>query len=135
MAEHVRNWRYKLDALYLLVMLAVILAFLAPAWRQPESIWVTPDAIYSDLTMNHWPNWWLVNQSLRQHGQIPLWRPAIMGGAPLVGNPLAALFYPPNWLLVALPLTPAFHVLLALHLYGAGAALYGLARRTAGCTR
>ena len=101
-------------------MLAVILAFLAPAWRQPDSIWVTPGAVYSDLTINHWPNWWLVKQSLRQHGQVPLWRPAIMGGAPLVGNPLAALFYPPNWLLVALPLAPAFHVLLALHLYGAG---------------
>lgn len=129
-----RNGRSRADAFYLIAMLAVVLAFLAPAWRQPESIWATPGSAYSDLTITHWPIWRLVNDTLRDHGQIPLWRPAIMGGAPLAGNPLAALFYLPNWLLVALPLTPAFHVLLALHLFGAGAALYGLARRAAGRT-
>jgi len=122
------------DTLYLLAILAVVLAFLAPAWRQPESIWVTPGAVYSDLAISHWPIWWRVSRSVREHGQIPLWRPEIMGGAPLLGNPLTALFYPPNWLLVALPLNPAFHVLLALHLYVAGVAMYGLARRAAGST-
>lgn len=134
MAKQVQNSQRRADAVYLIAMTVVILAFLAPAWRQPESIWMAPGASYSDLTISHWPNWWLVADALRQHGAIPLWRPAIMGGAPLVGNPLSALFYPPNWLLVALPLNPAFHVLLGLHMVGAGAALYGLARRAAGRT-
>jgi hypothetical protein len=133
-SELVRLKHHQADALYLLAILAVILAFLAPAWARPEGIWVTPGAIYSDLTLNHWPSWWLIRETLRQHAQIPLWRPAIMGGMPLVGDPLTALFYPPNWLLVALPLGPGFHVLIALHLCGAGVALYGLARRAAGRT-
>ena len=51
-----------------------------------------------------------------------------MGGAPLAGNPLAGLFYPPNWLFFLLPVAPTFHLLFALHLAGAGIALYGFAR-------
>jgi hypothetical protein len=55
MALHVQTGDTRTDALYLLDMLAVILTFLAPAWRQPESIRVTPGGVCSDLAISHWP--------------------------------------------------------------------------------
>jgi hypothetical protein len=129
-----KDWNLKTDTAYLIGMLAVILLFLAPAWLQPDSIWITPNTTYSDLLNNDWSTWHLVAQTLREHGQVPLWRPSMMGGVPLVGNPLPAPLYPLRWLLVTMPLGVGFHVLLALHMWGAAFALYGLARRAGGCT-
>jgi hypothetical protein len=120
---------------YCLGGLLVIAALLwAPAWRQPDSVWYPPGADFSDLTVTHWPNMQLVAHSIRRWGEVPLWRPWIMGGAPFVGNPLSALFYPPNWLFAIVPVTPAFHVLFAFHLFVAGATAYGLARWSYGCS-
>ena len=116
------------DVCSLSVLLVLAASFMWPAWTRPDDLWYTPGAAYSDLTVTHWPNMWFVAQTFRQHGQIPLWRPLIMGGAPFVGNPLSALFYPPNWLFLFVPVTLTFHLLTGVHLFAAGAALYGLVR-------
>jgi hypothetical protein len=108
--------------------------FMWPAWQQLDGLWYAPRAAFSDMTVTHWPNMWFVAQTFRQHGQIPLWRPLIMGGAPFVGNPLSALFYPPNWLFLVLPVTLAFHILIGLHLFAAGTLFYGLMRWSYGCS-
>jgi hypothetical protein len=123
-------WNYlsMSDALNLGVLALVIVVLMWPAWQQPNSFWYAPGAAFSDLTVTHWPNLWFVAQSIRQWGQVPLWRPLIMGGAPFVGNPLSALFYPPNWLFMLFPSALTLHLLFALHLYGAGVAGYGLMR-------
>ena len=115
--------------LFCLVALGLVSGlFLWPAWQQPDGLWYAPGAVFSDLTVTHWPNMWFVAQAVHQHGEVPLWRPQIMGGGPFVGNPLAALFYPANWLFLLLPVSWTFHLQFALHIFGAGAALYGLAR-------
>ena len=108
--------------------------FMWPAWQQPDGLWYAPRAAFSDLTVTHWPNMWFVAQTFRQHGQIPLWRPLIMGGAPFVGNSLSALSYPPNWLFLVLPVTLTFHILIGLHLSAAGTLFYGLMRWNYGCS-
>ena len=117
-----------LDVAALGGLFLVVVLFMWPVWQQPGGLWYAPRAAFSDLTVTHWPNMWFVAQTFRQHGQIPLWRSLIMGGAPFVGNPLSALFYPPNWLFLVLPVTLTFHLLIGLHLFAAGALLYGLAR-------
>jgi hypothetical protein len=106
-----------------------------PVYQQPDGLWYAPGAAYSDLTITHWPNMWFVAESFHRYGQIPLWRPLIMGGAPFVGNPLSALFYPLNWLFLFLPVTRTFHLLIGLHLLGAGATMYGLVRYSYRCSR
>jgi hypothetical protein len=128
---HTRN---RVDLFCVIAVGVAVILFFGPAWRAPESLWYAPQALHSDLTISHWPIWWFVAQSTRQEGQVPLWQPWIMGGAPLAGNPLAGLFYPPNWLFFLLPVTPTFHMLFALHLAGAGIALYGFARWGYGCS-
>ena len=126
------DWR---DAGYLGVLGLVAVLYLWPVYQQPDGLWYAPGAAYSDLTVTHWPNMWFVAESFRRYGQIPLWRPLIMGGAPFVGNPQSALFYPPNWLFLFLPVTRTFHLLIGLHLLGAGAAMYGLVRCSYRCSR
>jgi hypothetical protein len=129
MAKHENAGRWRLeDTLYLVALSILVALFFYEAWLQPEGMWYAPGASYSDLTISHWPNWLLVRESLHAHGQVPLWRPSILGGTPHVGNPLSALFYPPNWLALLLPLASSFNVQYALHALGAGVALYCLAR-------
>jgi hypothetical protein len=126
------DWR---DVGYLGILALVAALYMWPVYQQPDGLWYAPDAVYSDLTVTHWPNMWFVAESFHRYGQIPLWRPLIMGGAPFVGNPLSALFYPPNWLFLFLPVTRAFHLLIGLHVLGAGAAMYGLVRCGYHCSR
>jgi hypothetical protein len=123
------------DLLCLAGLLLIVVLLWWPAWQEPDSFWYRPGAEFSDLTAGHWPKIAYVIQSWRQYRQIPLWLPLTMGGAPLVGNPLSAFFYPPNWLFLLLPINLALHVILALHLFGAGAAFYGLVRWSYGRSR
>jgi hypothetical protein len=61
-------------------------------------------------------------------GQWPLWNPYLGNGAPLLANLQSAVFYPPNWLGLALPLEYAFSWLVVLHWVWAGAGMVALAR-------
>jgi hypothetical protein len=118
----VRQWR-----IYLLV-LALAVAFFWRLVLAPGGFIYRPNSVYSDLTITHWPNALFIRDSLSKWGQVPLWRPLILGGEPFAANPLSGLWYPPNWLLVALPLTPAFNLLFILHAAWAGWGGYRLAR-------
>jgi hypothetical protein len=119
-----------------LVVCYLALGFLAaallwPAVRHPGWwIW-TPGAEHSDLAVTHWPNAHFTRQALWQDGRFPLWRPTIMSGTPFAANPLAGLYYLPNWPLLFLgwlPLEMGFNLSALAHLWLAGAAMYTLMR-------
>jgi len=113
-----------------LALLAVAAAFfwkLAPA---PDGFLYRPNSEFSDLTITHWPNALYIRQMLAEYGQVPLWRSLILGGEPFAANPLSGLWYPPFWLLLVLPLTPAFNLLFVLHMAWAGWGACRLARST-----
>lgn len=61
-------------------------------------------------------------------GRLPLWNPYLGNGAPLIANYQSAIFYPPNWLSVILPLDYSLSWIAALHLAWAGAGMVTLAR-------
>ena len=61
-------------------------------------------------------------------GYLPLWNPHVGMGAPLIANYQSALFYPPNWLSLIMPLDLSLNWLLVLHLIGAGVGMVTLAR-------
>lgn len=85
--------------------------------------------VYSDLAITHWPNALFIQNTLRQTGRLPLWRPLIMAGTPFAANPLSGLWYPPNLLLLFLPLPSAFNLLLASHLLWGGLGMYKLGQQ------
>ena len=113
-----------------LLTLALLLLWpvvLHPTWW----IW-SPGAGHSDLAVTHWPNAHFTRRALWEEGQFPLWRPTIMSGAPFAANPLAGLYYPPNWLFLFLPWLPlnvGFNLSAIVHLWLAGATMYALMRR------
>ncbi len=61
-------------------------------------------------------------------GRLPLWNPYVGNGSPLIANYQSAIFYPPNWLSLLLPLAYSFSWLVVLHLILAGAGMVILAK-------
>jgi hypothetical protein len=82
------------------------------------------NAGYSDLLISHWPNAHFLRTEIRDRGEIPLWNPLILSGAPLAADPLFNIWYPPSWLTIFLPITVAFNLLFLLHLAWAGFGMY-----------
>ena len=83
---------------------------------------------YSDLLISHWPNAAFVRHSLAEWGQVPLWNPMILSGTPFAADPLSGLYYPPNWLAVAISPNVAFNVLAWLHIAWGGLGTWKLSR-------
>jgi hypothetical protein len=117
---------------YLALLAASVVAFLWPLLVQPDSLCYPTYAPYSDLATIHWPKATLQAQSIRDHGQWPLWTPRILSGMPLAANPLAMSFYPPTLLFLVLPVGVAFNLLWAFHFWLAGAGTYLWLRRAVG---
>jgi hypothetical protein len=65
---------------------------------------------------------------------LPLWNPWLHGGQPLLSNPSYGAFYPPSWLIFAVPPYYALSLMALLHLGLAFAGAWRLARRL-GCGR
>jgi hypothetical protein len=61
-------------------------------------------------------------------GELPLWNPYVALGRPFLADIEAAAFYPPNWIFIALPQTPALFLFLAFHFWLAGFFFIKLAR-------
>src|SRR3954471_19460265 len=65
---------------------------------------------------------------------LPFWNPWLHGGQPILSNPSYGAFYPPSWLVLAVPPGYALSLLAALHAALAFAGAWRLARRL-GCGR
>lgn len=89
-----------------------------------------PQSEFSDIALSHWPHAEFLRQSLLVHRQLPLWNPTLLGGQPFAADPLAGLWYPPNWLLLLLPLPFGFNLLFLLHLFLAGWGMYAWLRNS-----
>jgi hypothetical protein len=94
-------------------------------WAKPEGL--PPRAVYSDAELQFHPWAQLARDQLRD-GHLPLWNPYEYAGTVLAGNMQSALFFPPTWLLLVLPLGYAWGVLALLKLLAAGVGAYALAR-------
>lgn len=104
------------------------LIWLAPLIGDPSGVLYWRGGAYSDLLISHWPNAAFVRRSLIEWGQVPLWNPMILSGAPFAADPLSGLFYPPNWLAFVLNPGVAFNLLAWLHIAWGGFGMWKLAR-------
>jgi len=111
----------------LLVLLVAALFLAKLGW--PGNVFYPPGSEFSDLMLTHWPNAYFFKQSVWQDHSWPLWNPNQFAGVPFAANPLSGLWYPPNLLFLLLPITPAFNVLLLLHLSLGGMGMMHLLQR------
>ncbi len=82
----------------------------------------------SDLHSSYLPHAEVHRRAVRETGTLPLWDFSQFGGTPFAGDLLDCPYYPPNVLLLLLPVPAAFEVLIALHLGLAAFGMYRLAR-------
>ncbi|MEK6587934.1 MAG: YfhO family protein [Chloroflexota bacterium] len=112
-----------------LTVLLGCLLWLAPLLPNPQEVLFWRGGEFSDLLISHWPNAAFLRRSLTEWGQIPLWNPMILSGAPFLADPLSGVWYPPMWLASLIAPGLAFNLLAYLHLVWAGLGAFQLARR------
>ncbi|MCC7446929.1 MAG: hypothetical protein IT324_05895 [Anaerolineae bacterium] len=83
---------------------------------------------FSDAVISHWPNALYLQRAVRA-GTWPLWRPLLMSGQPFAANPLNKVWYPPQWLVIILPVTLHLNLMIWGHLVLGGVGMYVLSRR------
>ena len=98
--------------------------WIAPGILHLKDFLFHPNAQYSDVLISHWPNWYFIREALDKWQEFPLWNPLILSGAPLVGDPLFGIWYPPNWLNAILPAGIAINLLFWFHLAWVGIGMF-----------
>ncbi len=121
--------RFRADATALLLITLTALIFFAPVWAGGG--WLPYGG--GDLVSFLWPAYTFAARMLP--AELPLWNPHQYGGSPFWADNQSSVLYPPNLLLSLLTDAPpywALELLVMLHLWGAGVAMYAclrLARR------
>ncbi|MEK7526477.1 MAG: hypothetical protein AAB546_03285 [Patescibacteria group bacterium] len=83
----------------------------------------------NDLTEFFWPIYHFSKEQMLVTGQIPLWNNIFLSGTPLIPDPQAPFFYPPNIIFLFLPLNTGFLVSSFAHTLMAGVTAFLLARK------
>jgi hypothetical protein len=120
--------RKLLNSPYFLLLLALPLV-LCLVWGGNGFAYPSQEALYSDLTLTHYPNTLFLSSQLLKSHNLPLWSPTILSGYPFIANPLNGIWYPFGWPALFLPLPLAFNLLIGLHLNWGALGLYLLLRR------
>lgn len=113
---------------YALVLGAIVALFLLSVGTSEITLPFPPNSDYSDAVTNHYGNALYLQRSV-QLGDFPLWRNLLMGGQPFAANPLNKAWYPPQWLVIVLPVTLHLNLLIWAHLVlgGLGMRAFGQA--------
>ena len=114
----------------IVLCLAVLLFFVWRLSGDPGAFLYRPGSQVSDLTVTFWPNIVYIQQSLRNHGELPLWRTLIFSGSPFDADPQSGLLYPFNVVFLLLPAAAGFNILFVLHVLAAGLGMFTWARAT-----
>lgn len=106
----------------------LMLVLIALALVPPGTLPYPPTGTYSDAVISHWPNAYLLRQSVWREGQWPFWNPTRMLGQPFAANPLSKVWYPPQWLVLVLPPTLHLNLLWYAHMAWLGLGMIAWAR-------
>lgn len=106
------------------LLVAIVLIFSPFLLASPTPVMDARSELGTDLPREMLPLAHFVKDTVREEGEIPLWRPYLLSGAPLVGHPVAPIFYPPNALVLILSVPLALNLLVLLHLWWGGVGFY-----------
>jgi hypothetical protein len=111
------NFELRTSAVFIVIAVIALLAFAKPLLRNE-----VPS--FRDHFDYFQPLRWFTADEMR-HGRLPLWNVYSASGERWLANPQTCVFYPPAWLILALPFATAYTLFLALHvmLLGWGAFL------------
>jgi hypothetical protein len=107
---------------------ADILQFLGYPWAADRTL-ARPQNLFSNDGITLFYVFLSYARETVRNGQVPLWNPYIYAGAPFLGNPLTAVFYPYSIFVYLLPLNVGIAALYLANLMTAGLGTYLLLRR------
>lgn len=117
-----------------MVFLIILLAsavYLGPTLINPDLFIGRPN----DLQEFFWPLIAFAKKELFLNQALPLWNPHILSGTPLLPNPQAPLFYPPNLIFLITPIGLGFMLSIFIHIFLAGIFMYLLFRNGLGFSK
>jgi hypothetical protein len=96
-------------------------------WHDAQHPPKTPYYVQTDQAASYYPWAVLAHDSLRQHGELPLWDPDSFAGHPLYANAQTGLAYPPRLVLTRF-VSPALNhdLYLMFHMWLGGLAMFAL---------
>lgn len=106
----------------------VALALLCAAFYWDVLLLPAGRIVASNDLSNMFLPWLRFAVSTLQQGHLPLWNPYFFSGSSFIANPQPALFYPPTWLVLLMPVTRALGWIVVLHLWLAGVGMYAWLR-------
>jgi hypothetical protein len=109
--------RAKKYAPYAVAIAAILIQFRAPLLGK---IW-----FFEDIQAYFHPLWTAAARAMR-HGWLPTWDLGAWSGQPLTGDPQIGIFYPPNWLWLAMHPLRAYAWLMLFHALVAAAGMAAL---------
>lgn len=92
------------------------------ALERPEDFKVRNPALSDQCTVFY--SWFHYTAKMLKEGELPLWTPHALGGAPYMGNLSTAIFYPLNLLIAVMPVDTFFLVQSLIKLVLAGVFMY-----------
>lgn len=107
-----------------------LLLFLLAVGFSGKTLPYPPAAETSDASISRYPDALHFQRSLREHQQLPLWNPHLMGGQPFAANPGTKVWYPLTWLLLLWSATLHINAMVALHLWWGALGMWLWGRRT-----
>lgn len=130
MKVKISQWISKnIDLCFILCLIGICFLFFSPyIFSNPVPLIAPTSDLGTDLTRDVLPNIEYVINSIKTNAELPLWRAYLLSGAPVVGHPSLPIFYPPNWLLLALPLPLGLNLLAVLDFIWMGIGMYGFLR-------
>jgi hypothetical protein len=111
--------------------LALAVLVLASLGAYGASVLADRAFFFRDVLHYYWPTRHAANAAWRAF-ELPEWFSGALMGVPLLGDPHAAVLYPPNLLYLLLSFPRAYAVLLVFHHVLGGLGVYVLARRSTG---
>jgi hypothetical protein len=112
------------DGAYLAALLLLTTLMFLPYLLPPTPLIFSNSNFGTDLAQEFYPLVYYLRDTLHQTGTLPLWRTYHLSGTPLVGHPVAPVFYPVHWLMFVLPIPLALNFDALLHIWWAGAGVY-----------
>jgi len=113
--------KIKEHVLYILILLLVIIIF----YHDYIALYSFPGR-YRDFTRNNLPIVNLIQNSISQYGELPLWNPISWQGNPFIAQPVNPMFYPLYFIFLGLPGVGTLLLSMLLHFFIGGLGVYAL---------
>ena len=114
---------------YLVILCLVVIPYWHYLFDSPAPFIYPVSSLGTDLDREVIPIAMTITDQFKTDQTIPLWRSYLLSGSPIAGHPNAPFGYPFYWVLLFLPLSNGFNLVIAIHLILLGSGMYIFLRK------